>query len=119
MPRLTRREPANGNGLRQLLDLESRLSEKLGVARREAEAIRVQGEEAARSLRLEGEKAIAVEEQALLGRIRESIERDSCAISETLAQRKEALLGIPDERIDTIARDLLTRLVEGSLGGDP
>jgi hypothetical protein len=103
--------------LRQLLDLEARLAEEVRAARQEAEAIRAQGEEAARPLRLEGEKAIVVEEQALLGRFHESIERDSRAIADDLVQRKETLLNIPVERIDTIARDLLTRLVEGSLGG--
>ena len=112
--RHARREPTTGNGLRQLLDFEARLCRELAAARQEAEAIRKQGEEAAVSIRREGEATITAEEQALARQYEARLEEESRRIRDDLARSQSTLLSIPAERIDAIARDLLTRVVERS-----
>jgi hypothetical protein len=117
MPRLARREPTSGNGLRQLLDLEAGLARQLAAAREEADDIRKKGEEAALATRRAGDATIDQEEQALARQSAEHLERETRKIRDDLARNTRAMTSIPSDRIDAIARGLLNRLIAGSSGG--
>lgn len=120
MPRLASRgEKVAGNGLRQLLDLEAELGRRLAQARSDAEALRAMAEQEALASRQTGEAAIRAEEERLSQRYAQEREREAREIRAGTLRRSATLRAIPDERIDTIARNLLTRLVEspGGSGG--
>lgn len=116
MPRLApRSETVAGNGLRQLLDLEAELERRLAQARSDADGIRAKAEQEALASRRAGEAAIRAEEDRLLKQHTERHAREAEAIRAGALQRSAALRAIPAERIDAIARELLT-LVSASPG---
>lgn len=119
MTRRAPRETTNGNGLRQLLDLEAELGEKLEAARRDAEAIRAEAERAAQTARKSGESEMATEEEALKRRFQQWIESESRRIREEVSRKKHSLESTPTSQLDTIARELLASITNPVRETDP